>query len=856
MALDVAPRLAELGYVVVDAAAPAEGPARRRLAGRHVALIAGAGRGASHAVRWIRELSQASCRAHVLVWLEDALAWHGSRARERAPAYHAGSEGPPARALARVRTGGDRARPASERRWLHAAVEEALRYGRQQRAVLLANRLSEMLCGRGDWQGARRQARALLPRLSEPVARNAAVRRATSLAIHVGDLDDAESLTAAVAAEAMVSARAAPSWTTRRLVEVRLWQGRTEEAAACLDELDDWGEASDAAAFWRAVLAWILRDAADWRWPAASSRFATAVISLLRGSTRPLVSDVREAGGAPAAIVLAALDDPDGLRGWRGVAPVAAVRALRELGNPRYAGRVAERLRRRRTPSPLESLLAGALDRAGPAAESWLRDAPNELRRLGRVGIAARVRGGEMHQVEALPALLQLLSDAEDDTAALDAVCGWARRQSGVEGAAVVGSHGEWAAGHGLARSVLADRDLRAACAAAGPRVTADRAGATAVAPVRYAGVDIGAVVLHGAPDVVETLHGLASTLAPLCGPALRVRLDAMATARARDRLIPEILGGSPGIDAVRLAVARAAGTAFPVLIEGESGTGKELVARALHRLSARRDRPLCPVNCAALTDDLVEAELFGHARGAFTGAVGARAGLFEEADRGTLFMDEIGELSPRAQAKVLRALQDGEIRRLGENSARRVDVRVVAATNRPLAAAVSRGEFREDLLFRLAVARIRIPPLRERLEDVPVLAHTFWARAASETGTRALLGPDALVALCRQRWPGNVRELQNAMAALVLVSPARGRVGARHVAQVLSAAEGGPEPAAMPLVAARRQFERRRIAEALARHGGRRIDAARELGLSRQGLAKALRRVGLTDQSARAGVA
>ena len=183
---------------------------------------------------------------------------------------------------------------------------------------------------------------------------------------------------------------------------------------------------------------------------------------------------------------------------------------------------------------------------------------------------------------------------------------------------------------------------------------------------------------------------------------------------------------------ALRAAVLRAARAPFPVLIEGESGSGKELVARGVHRFGPRRDRRLCTVNCAALADDLLEAELFGHARGAFTGAVGERAGLFEEADGGTIFLDEVGELSPRAQAKLLRVLQDGEVRRVGENMPRRVDARIVAATNRRLDEEVAASRFRADLRFRLDVVRIAVPPLRERASDIPALALHFWSESAA----------------------------------------------------------------------------------------------------------------------------
>ena len=226
------------------------------------------------------------------------------------------------------------------------------------------------------------------------------------------------------------------------------------------------------------------------------------------------------------------------------------------------------------------------------------------------------------------------------------------------------------------------------------------------------------------------------------------------------------------------------------------------------------------------------------------------RAGLFEEATSGTLFLDEVSELSPRAQAKLLRALQEREIRRVGENTPRAIDVRVVAATNQPLAEAVARGRFREDLLFRLAVIRMQLPPLRDRIEDVPLLATAFWRQMAKLAGKRATLAPDALAALCRHAWPGNVRELQNVVAGLAVVAPARGRVQARHVHQVIAPVDTASLLEALPLEFARRRFERGAVAAALARHGGRRTAAARELGLSRQGLTKAIKRLGLSERT------
>jgi transcriptional regulator with GAF, ATPase, and Fis domain len=304
-----------------------------------------------------------------------------------------------------------------------------------------------------------------------------------------------------------------------------------------------------------------------------------------------------------------------------------------------------------------------------------------------------------------------------------------------------------------------------------------------------------------------------------------------------------DLLGDSEAACALRDAIARAARAPFAVLIQGESGSGKELVARMIHKLGPRRDRRFCALNCAALSDELIEAELFGHARGAFTGAVGERAGLFEESDGGTLFLDEIGELSGRAQAKLLRVLQDGEVRRVGENLSRRVDVRIVAATNRHLEQEAIAGRFRADLRFRLDVIRIDVPPLRDRPSDVPLLASRFWNDAAGRVGSRATLGPEAVAALARYEWPGNVRELQNVIACIAVQSPHRGRIGSAglpaHIARASPTSHTTFE-------AAREEFERRFVKAALAKADGQRARAAAALGVTRQGLAKMMKRLGL----------
>ena len=305
-----------------------------------------------------------------------------------------------------------------------------------------------------------------------------------------------------------------------------------------------------------------------------------------------------------------------------------------------------------------------------------------------------------------------------------------------------------------------------------------------------------------------------------------------------------DLVGVSRAIEDVRRAIARAANAPFTVLLEGESGSGKELVARAIHRAGCRRERRFCAFNCAAMPEDLVDAELFGHAKGAFTGAAGERLGLFESADGGTVFLDEVGELSARAQAKVLRVLQEGEIRRIGENFTRPFDARLVAATNRVLRAEVDAGRFRQDLLYRLDVIRISVPPLRERVEDIPLLAARFWRQSAERIGSKAVLGQSAVCALARYDWPGNVRELQNVLTALVVAVPPRGVVSASELpAAIARAAQLSSHES---LESARLKFEERFVRAALARAAGHRGQTAAALGLSRQGLAKLMQRLHL----------
>ena len=319
------------------------------------------------------------------------------------------------------------------------------------------------------------------------------------------------------------------------------------------------------------------------------------------------------------------------------------------------------------------------------------------------------------------------------------------------------------------------------------------------------------------------------------------------------ERTIAEasIIGGSPPLAAALDLARRAAAGRVPVLLLGETGTGKEVFARFVHQASARRARPLVVQNCASLPETLLESELFGHRRGAFTGAVADKKGLAHEANGGTLFLDEIGDMPIGLQAKILRLIEDGEVRRLGDTRGERLDVRVVAATNADLKRAITEGRFREDLFYRLSVFPVLLPPLRERPSDVPLLLDGFLARAAQSIGRRVpALTPRALDALLRWRYPGNVRELKNiAERALLLVDDGE-RIDLAHLPAEI-AGEGGVPAVAPTLVAAGlkatvERFEALVIEATLREAGGNQSRAAERLAISRRSLVEKLGRYGI----------
>jgi len=330
---------------------------------------------------------------------------------------------------------------------------------------------------------------------------------------------------------------------------------------------------------------------------------------------------------------------------------------------------------------------------------------------------------------------------------------------------------------------------------------------------------------------------------------------------------IPEILGQAPAMQQVFRAIGRLSRSSMTVLITGESGTGKELVARALHRHSPRSDKPFIALNTSAFTADLLESELFGHERGAFTGADSQRRGRFEQADGGTLFLDEIGDMSPALQTRLLRVLAEGEFYRVGGQTPIRVDVRVIAATHQNLETRVASGAFREDLLHRLNVIRVEIPPLRARREDIPDLLRHYLAQAARELGVE----PKSLTHAAEQLllvsdWPGNVRQLVNACRRLTVLAAGR-EIKASDIPSDLGGATQDASAtndwtqllaswaqrqldagSSRLLDAALPEFERVLIRTALARSGGRRQDAAKLLGWGRNTLTRKMRELSMDD--------
>jgi transcriptional regulator with GAF, ATPase, and Fis domain len=624
------------------------------------------------------------------------------------------------------------------------------------------------------------------------------------------------------------------AWAEATLGRVLLWQGRAEEASS---------------------LEFVAADAAADQPPFVD---ATAVRVLLqRGETFD--------AGRRARTLLAATEsatDPVA----RVIALTAHFRVLLAMGDFALADECFRRLTIAARParSPLRLARARVLWVDALRRAVRTRDAETHLRYLARVRLVApallrgaidqRLRGHAVAPIRprvsvgttpAAATFLITIAQREDDdrmaltrifefaTSALQAsrLDLWSADAGPVTAILSVGS--------GLATS-LGARVMDAGIII-GPEQ--DDPGHEIGIPIRLGSRLVGALCVRWPADREAPPHAseLLTIAAAVAAPRIESLLASSRQVAQVATAVPELVGVSAAMADVRKSIARAAAAPFNVLVEGESGVGKELVARAIHQLSPRRERRFCDVNCAALPDELLESELFGHARGAFTGAVVERAGMFEDADGGTLFLDEVIDLSARAQAKLLRVLQQQEVRRVGETFSRKVDVRVVSAANRDLRAETAAGRFRQDLLYRLEVIRIRLAPLRERPEDVPLLTEHFWRAAAARVGTQAILGHQIVTALSRYHWPGNVRELQNVVAALAVEAPTRGHVRLSLLPAVVT---GVTAVTSGRLAEARAQWERRFVEMALARANGSRSRAARELGLSRQGLLKLMTRL------------
>ena len=378
-----------------------------------------------------------------------------------------------------------------------------------------------------------------------------------------------------------------------------------------------------------------------------------------------------------------------------------------------------------------------------------------------------------------------------------------------------------------------------------------------------------------GSPDVERAIQTLKPPTAEVMGGAsAKFMWDLLAERKRSEELEDRygmmlreiqaqaegdfILGQNPKMKELAELIVRVAATPTTVLIRGESGTGKELVARAIHRYSNVRERPLVTVNCTALAPTLLESELFGHKRGAFTGAVADKPGLFERADGGTIFLDEVGDMPLEMQAKLLRVLQTGEIKPVGDVVTRKVRVRVIAATNRDLEKALAVSEFREDLFYRFNTFTITLPPLRERTEDIPVLAHHFLRKAEAKVNKRVdRFAPEALDLLKRYPWPGNLRELENIIERAVVLATSR-QVDVAHLPlhlqepapATLRAGEGFLQARARTLAL----FEREAISRLLAEARGNVSVAARRAGITRRNLHRLILKYRIKTKSFRSG--
>ncbi|MQA29920.1 MAG: hypothetical protein GEU82_08790 [Luteitalea sp.] len=865
---------------LIDAVRPSTMPARLR---RRVEAAAGRSQG------WPGRFAN-------LLWGESRVVRRGGalapRAAERAPAYGAGVAGPDLASPNRPAPWPSRDELIVLRQRMAAAID-TLAQGRHAEGDRQLRQVVGGLARRHDWSHAAQGGLALgqsLLRRGCPAEARAVLTDAHAAAMQAGEradesrllvaiavaegivatdllqLDAAETvLHAAVAAAKGLGDAAGLRGSTLALARCLFWRGRFDEGFGALADrrMDDsdgvdavhvaaarsrlavgQGEAAGARAY--AVRAAQMAAATNDPSLVAVAAYASAFAHLAIGDCDAVERDVTTCVRASRAARRTLL----GLR-----ARLIEAEAARRSGRRAAAGAVVARIggiARRQLPPIVRAchaLLADLLTTKAAIQVVRRHVEATGLKALALWVPAAADADVGLRSVNDIVDILGCCHAAEDDEAVLTTLCARLRTRLQAAGVAFFAAERDAAvpvACYGGRIDAAFGRRLFAAGQPVAPHQADERIeGGVAV---RYAGRTVGALaarwLLGSAVDAPVSVV-LLTTAAAAAGPALAGLTSRRAAAPGNSS--SDLLGASALMDELRRAVDRAAAAPFAALIEGESGSGKELVARALHRKSARRDRPFCTLNCAALPDDLVESELFGHARGAFTGAVVERPGVFEEADTGTLFLDEVGELSPRAQAKVLRTIQEGELRRVGENIARRIDVRIVTATNRDLRHEVAAGRFRLDLLYRLDVLRIAVPPLRDRRDDVPVMAEHFWRESTARVGSRASLSASTVAALARYDWPGNVRELQNVLASLAVRSPRRGVVSPSALPAQF---DGARADHSWRLDEARRTFETRFIRAALARSGGHRTRAAEELGVTRQGLTKLMVRLGIAETS------
>jgi len=369
-----------------------------------------------------------------------------------------------------------------------------------------------------------------------------------------------------------------------------------------------------------------------------------------------------------------------------------------------------------------------------------------------------------------------------------------------------------------------------------------DAGAFAALDPEDARGAGLAVIATHLSAPELELIESMLGEAALDVAVAVRDRDEPTAETNGRRTRFAGILGASPSMQELYSLIDRVAPSDSTVLIQGENGTGKELVARAIHQRSERSGHRFVVTNCSAFNDNLLDSELFGHKRGAFTGAVADKVGLFETADLGTFFLDEIGDMSPTLQVKVLRVLQEGTFNRVGDTETQKVDVRIIAATNRDLTAMVAAGEFREDLFYRINVINVALPALRERRGDVPLLVDAFLTRQAQGKGARPKkLAPECMQRMLEYPWPGNVRELENEIERLVVLAG-----DAVTIADTLLSPrirQYAPDPDAIAagdedsLPAAVEALERKMIGAAMRRHNGNKTRAAEELKVSRRNL-------------------